>query len=318
MQKTVARPLTPERDVEARLLSPAHLIVADRESLQRDAESRESATACRKVTELKKTHRNGARKVDERRNLSRSRGVAVEDVGGDGDTGDHDSNNVHSPANDDSGNVELEVEGLADDDESRDHQEGGDEEDEETALGHEDSLVAASVPVCHGVVGPVAEHLSDPEGDQRSGVETRNLGEGESVTAGLLGGGEEDRGGDVDADSPHEGERVDDENHPDDGLEANLAEAEAGGGNRGLVLTLLEGGNSYELLDASDDTNLTNGLDGEGAIVPRLVGEEDDGEEDGDREGEDEPEDGAPLSIEPVDHESWGEGGESQQRLVRW
>lgn len=211
---------------------------------------------------------------------------------------------------------------------THDHEEGRDKEDVETALGHKDSLVAASVPVGNGVVSPVTKHLSDPEGDERGGIETRNLGEGKSVTAGLLGGGEKDRGGDVDSDSPHESEGVNHETHPNNGLEAHLAEAKARRGDRGLVLALLVGGDSYELLDASDDSSLANGLDGEGAIVPGLVGKEDDGKEDADREGEDEPEDGTPLSIKTIDHEPVSEGkrekkgkgrgqGEERERVRR-
>lgn len=119
--------------------------------------------------------------------------------------------NVHSPSDDDGANVEVALEGLSDDNETGDHEECGEEEDGEAALGLEDTSVAADVAGGDEVVEEVTDDLADDEGDERSEVDEGDGAKSETVASGGFGNREEDGGGDVDTDSPHERESVDDE-----------------------------------------------------------------------------------------------------------
>ena len=145
-----------------------------------------------------------AREVDKRRHLARTRRVAVKRVGRNGNRGNHDPKDIHAPSHDDSGVVEVLLQGLPDDDEARNHEEGGDVVCGQAGFGAEDAGVGADVAVGHEVVEEVAEDLAERDGDDGGQVDEADGFGAEAVAAGHLRRFEQDGRGDVDAHGPHE------------------------------------------------------------------------------------------------------------------
>lgn len=153
-----------------------------------EREERERANADGPDTETA----HGAREVDECRHLARGAGQIVERVRSDGDRRNHDADNVHAPADDDSADREVVLERLADNDQPRDHERSGEVVDREAALGPEQAGVTADVACRDEVVGPVPKDLADDEGDERREVEEGDCLEREGVASGRLGKTEND------------------------------------------------------------------------------------------------------------------------------
>jgi len=97
------------------------------------------------------------------------------------------------------------AEGLADNDQPRDHQGAAEVAGEEAGLWLEEAVVSLDVAVRDGVVEEVADELADAGRDQRGEVQKADGFVVVAVAAGHFGRLQQDPRCDVDADGPHEG-----------------------------------------------------------------------------------------------------------------
>lgn len=94
------------------------------------------------------------------------------------------------------------IEAETDDDKTGDHEEGGDVVGGKTAFWLENAIVFLDVSGGDEVVEVVTKDFTDGNSDERCEVEVTNRLGAEAVSAGFHWSLEEDRGGDVDTDSP--------------------------------------------------------------------------------------------------------------------
>lgn len=111
------------------------------------------------------------RPIQPRGDLAGSVGVGVEEVGGDGGGGDHDAEDVETPAEGGDHVVVFVLEGEAEEDEAGDEEGGGDPEGPEARFGLETGAVAALVECADGVVEVVAGGFAEDGGDDGGEVE---------------------------------------------------------------------------------------------------------------------------------------------------
>jgi len=109
--------------------------------------------------------------VQPRGHLAGSVGVGIEEVGGDGGGGDHDAEDVETPAEGGDHVVVGVLEGEAEEDEAGDEEGGGDPEGPEARFGFETGGVAALVECADSVVEVVACGFAEDGGDDGGEVE---------------------------------------------------------------------------------------------------------------------------------------------------
>jgi len=166
--------------------------------------------------------------VQPRGYLAGSVGVGVEEVGGDGGGGDHDAEDVETPAEGGDHVVVFVLEGEAEEDEAGDEEGGGDPEGPEARFGLETGAVAALVEGANCVVEIVAGGFAEDGGDDGGEVEVawrmelmmrmidwgkrgekeRKRGITYLFRTEVIERSEEDGQGGVDADDPGEGKDI--------------------------------------------------------------------------------------------------------------
>ena len=192
---------------------------------------------------------NSPREIEIRTNLPTTVGIAIECVRSRCDGCNHHADDVHAPTHDDSRVVEQVFQGLANDDQTWNHEDGTDVVCRQTRFRLEHSIVTLDITPSQIVVEEMTPELADSDCDERCEVDVSHAASGEAVAACDAGRFEQDGRGDVDTDGPHEGEHViyhDWDHHwfDDDGDEAVVA-----GGNGEEVLGVvfeLPGANEAE------------------------------------------------------------------------
>jgi len=109
--------------------------------------------------------------VQPRGYLAGSVGVGIEKVGGDGGGGDHDAEDIETPAEGGDHVVVFVLEGEAEEDEAGDEEGGGDPEGPEAGFGFEAGGVAALVECADCIVEVVACGFAEDGGDDGGEVE---------------------------------------------------------------------------------------------------------------------------------------------------